>query len=209
MTKKKINVKLTHIGEILVKEILIDSEAVVKLVCPNIFLSASPNYTVETELKLKPYGTLNFDGAHGIDVAILDHNTRKCYPLELKFGKSRLAKGEFERRFLRGCRVTNNGGRIAGSMISILEQKFSKECGNFPLEVEHEGDPYTVSDKWTLICLKIIFDGWEKRGEPELKKCNQVFLEDLVQEFGGKKRFNALVKTILKGDYYSEWLGDS
>ncbi|MCB9595899.1 MAG: hypothetical protein H6719_24480 [Sandaracinaceae bacterium] len=48
---------------------------------------------------------------------------------------------------------------------------------------------------------------WARRGRPALSsRCAVVAFDDLVEVYGGRKPFNALVRELLDVDYFGAWL---
>lgn len=203
-------IQLSHIGEELVTQMLCHSESVRHHIYPELG-SFSNSLAFVSELGLSKCGVLGFDGAHRIDVAILNEQKRICYPIELKLGFSGLSKKSFEDRFLRQCGESHNGSRVRGSMISVLERKLPPACQNHDLTIEWQGQNYSVSRSWTLIARKRVITNWAKSGAPELSSCCRIVdFESLVSTYGSNEAFNTLVKKLINIDYYREWLfGDS
>ena len=113
--------ELSHVGEILISEILTRSlEA--RQVLRSAGCAISENLVIVPEVRPNNCGPLAFDGTHRIDVAVLDLDTRICFPFEAKLGLDRLSKNEFSKRFLNQCGTSHKDTRVRGSMISILER---------------------------------------------------------------------------------------
>jgi len=202
-------IKPTHIAEYLIAEMYNRSQDVRDLFRAGLssvmsfpFVSAAvPN------LQLTTCGRFRFDGAHKIDIAILDKNNSSCIPCEAKLGNDRLGRTQFEKRFMEPCRTSHEDTRIAGSMIAILERKLPTPCLASPIKVSHEEKEYQVTSPWVLIMRKDIHDSWSRRGSPSLSKgCIQISFEKIVEALGGKTPFNSLVGEFVSFDYYDTWM---
>lgn len=199
-------IKLSHIGEILIAKLIEDSSLVMKKVCHREF-HLSESYKVLPEMRLNKCGELIFDGAHKIDVAVLNLSSRICYPIEAKLGFDRLGKNEFEKRFLDGCGTSHNNTRIRGSMISVLERKLPAQYSRIPITVTFKNTEYVVSNHWSLICREAVIGNWANNGGPKLsRKCSVVSFESIVRSCGDRTKFNRLVSGLLTKDYYLEWV---
>jgi len=198
----------THIAEYLIAEIYNRSPEVRALFAEqlNSMISLPDGTTAVPNLQLATCGRFRFDGAHKIDIAILDKAAFSCIPCEAKLGNDRLGKTEFEKRFLGSCVTSHKNTRIAGSMIAILERKLPSPCLNSPVLVSHEGRDYRVTSLWVLILRKSIHDSWKRYGVPSLSPaCIHVPFEAIVDALGGKTPFNSLVGELVSFDYYEIW----
>ena len=90
-------IQLTQVAESLIAEMYNRSESVRLLFTKRLkgLTPISEESTAVSELQLSSCGDYGFDGAHKIDVAILDKITGGCIPCEAKLGKDRLGKSEF------------------------------------------------------------------------------------------------------------------
>jgi len=201
-------IKPTHIAECLIAEMYNRSPDVRALFAEQLgrTISLSDGSTAIPNLQLTTCGPFRFDGAHKIDIAVLDKATFSCVPCEAKLGNDRLGKTDFEKRFLGSCRTSHKNTRIAGSMIAILERKLPSPCLNYPVFVNHEGKDYRVISPWVLILRKTVCDSWTKYGAPLLSPaCIHISFEAIVRALGGKVRFNSLVGELVNFDYYETW----
>jgi hypothetical protein len=201
-------IKPTHIAEYLIAEMYNRSPEVRALFAEQLdrTISLPDGSTAIPNLQLTTCGPFRFDGAHKIDIAILDKAALSCIPCEAKLGNDRLGKTEFEKRFLGSCAMSHKNTRIAGSMIAILERKLPSPCLHSPVLVNHEGRVYQVSSPWVLIMRKTVYDSWTKYGAPLLSPVGiQITFEAIVEALGGKARFNLLVNELLNFDYYEAW----
>lgn len=202
-------IQLTHIGEELLSRMLYESEEVRRAVCGS-YISITRNNEFVPELRLNGCRGLSFDGAHKVDVAALNNDTNHCLPIEAKLGFDRLGKNEFEKRFLGECGTSHNNTRVKGSMISILERKLPKDCGNQNLSVSWQGRTYTVSPSWVLVARKVVVEKWKTLEAPQLSdNCRVVEFESLVEMYGTSGEFNSLVERLLSIDYFEEWQCDT
>jgi len=199
----------THIAEYLIAEMYNRSPGVRALFARqlNKTSSLSDGYAAVPNLQLATCGCFRFDGAHKIDIAILDKASLSCIPCEAKLGNSRLGKTAFEERFLGSCRTSHKNMRIAGSMMAILERKLPSPCLNYPILISHEGGVYKLTSPWVLIMRKDIHDSWTKYGKPSLSSaCIHISFEAIVEALGGKTPFNSLVSEMVSFDYYETWM---
>jgi hypothetical protein len=199
----------THIAEYLIAEMYNRSSEVRALFAEQLsrVISLPDKPTAVPNLQLSACARFRFDGAHKIDIAILDKTHFSCIPCEAKLGNDRLGKREFQNRFLKSCLTSHRNSRIAGSMIAILERKLPSPCFNAPVLVSHEGRDYQVASPWILIMRKTIHDSWKKYGVPSLSPaCIHVSFEAIVEAVGGKTPFNSLVGELVSFDYYKTWM---
>lgn len=202
-------IQLTHIAEFIIAEMYNRSPEVRRFIAEQLSSSISlpDRSTAVPNLQLATCRPFKFDGAHKIDVAILDKATLSCIPCEAKLGNDRLRKAEFEKRFLRLCLTSHKNTRITGSMIGILERKLPSPCLNSPVLVSHEGKDYHVTSSWVLIVRKAILDTWTKYGVPSVTSaCIPVSFEAIVDSLGGKMPFNSLVGDMVNFDYHEAWM---
>ena len=170
-------------------------------------ISIPDGSTAVANLQLGTCERFRFDGAHKIDIAILDKTGSSCIPCEAKLGNDRLGKIQFEKRFLESCQTSHKDTRIAGSMIAILERKLPSPCLTAPIMVSQEGKDYQMTLPWVLILRKAIHESWTKSGVPTLStRCIHISFETLVEAFGGKTPFNSLVSELVRFDYYGTWM---
>ena len=205
-------IQLTHIAEFIVAEMYNRSPAVRQLFAEQLLrLNSVPESTTAIpNLQLGSCGSYQFDGAHKIDIAILDRTTSSCIPCEAKLGNDRLGKSEFEKRFLKPCSTSHGNRRINGSMIAILDGKLPDQCSNSSILVSHEGNEYQVVPIWVLIVRERILNSWAKNGMPALSSsCIRVSFEAIVDSFGGRVPFNSLVTELVHFDYYEKWINQA
>jgi hypothetical protein len=199
----------THIAEHLISEMYNRSANVRALFAERLRGAAllPEESTAVPNLQLSSCAGFRFDGAHKIDIAILDETRFSCIPCEAKLGIDRLGKRQFETRFLMPCATSHQDSRIAGSMTAILERRLPDVCLNAPVVVNHHGREYEVTSPWVLIAKKAIHDSWQKSGLPSFSPaCLHVSFEAIVEALGGKTPVNSLVGELLSFDYYGAWM---
>ena len=196
-------IELTHIGESITAQMFNTSPGVRGLFSKRIDGFDTSSHA-QAEVQLRECNGLGFDGAHKIDVALLKDN--QCVPVELKLGKDRLTKNQFETRFLRGCKTSHENSRISGNMISILDKKLPVACQDAEIYAEHDRSRYLVTNDWVLVCRESVLRKWEVTGKPCLSSnCKILAFEEIVEAFGGTHAFNECIKDSLSFDYYERW----
>ena len=202
-------IELTHIGELLIAEMLNSSSKVRELFGDKLGVSLMDNGNVVAvpEVSLASCGQYTFDGTHAVDVGLLLPGTLKCVPIEAKLGTDRLSKPEFEKRFLQSCWVSHGGTRISGSMTSILERKLPAAIDG-DVEVRRNGVSYKLTPEWILVVREQVLSSWKANGVPALSSnCSILSIEEVVSAFGNKNDFNELVAKLISADYYQNWFG--
>jgi len=202
-------INLSNIGEILLSEMINRSHAVQELLTQSIsFISLTEKeFIAVPEAQLNRFEKYGFDGAHKLDVALLFGNTRKCLGLEAKLGIERLNRREFDKRFLMECGTSHGKSRISGSIIAILEGKLPNRRESSRIIVKHQQTEYELLPTWILVVRNRILNDWSRLGRPSLSDhCHILPFEKIVGNFGGRDLFNSLVREILEGDYYREWI---
>lgn len=202
-------IELTHVGERLIAEMLNSSPKVRELFAEKSGVSFIDKGDVLAvpEVPLAPCGSYRFDVAHKIDVGLLLPATLQCIPIEAKLGVDRLAKNEFDNRFLRACGTAHGGTSITGSMVSILERKLPVSAGE-NIEVRSNGVTYQLSPEWVLVVREQVLSFWGTNGMPALSpNCRILTIEEIVSKYGDVAAFNDLVTKLLSADYYRKWFG--
>lgn len=202
-------IQLSHIGELLLTKMINRSPAVKELLIQNTMSISlkGEKFVAVPEVQLSRFEAYGFDGAHKLDVALLLSETGKCLGLEAKLGIERLDRREFDKRFLKDCGTSHGDSRISGSIIAILEGMLPNRRENPKLMVKHQQIEYELLPKWILVVRNRILDYWSRFGRPSLSKnCHILSFEKIVGEFGGRGLFNSLVRDLLEGDYYGEWI---
>jgi hypothetical protein len=100
----------THIAENLIAQMYNRSPEVRVLFAEQLsrVISELNGTTAVPNLKLATCGCFRFDGAHKIDIALLNKAALICIPCEAKLGNDRLGKTKFEERFLGSCLTSHN-----------------------------------------------------------------------------------------------------
>ncbi|MGB3726526.1 MAG: hypothetical protein WA981_12215 [Glaciecola sp.] len=196
-------IQLTHIGEHLIAKMLSTSkEARSTLLNTN----DTAFNLFEPEIRLNPLAGLIFDGAHKIDVSVLNPSTGECIAIESKLGLDRMSKTEFEKRFLAKCETSHDASRVKGTMISVLERQLPSKISGEKLTVTYKDLQYKVADKWILIVRRKIKNRWQLRGKPPLSQnCKVIVFEDIVDSLGGERAFNKLTNELISQNHYIEW----
>ncbi len=194
------SIKLEHIGEDLVSSMLRVSDSVQRHVLGR---SLTDKSEIVCELPLDNWCDRIFDGAHRIDVAVIEGEA--CFPIELKLGLSRMGATTFSSRFLTSVSTSHHDTRIKGGMISILDRRWEGR-ENDVIEVKATPEKIQLVRPWTLVVRKEVAQNWSNTSTPNLSRyCRVVVLEDLVSMFGSPNDFNYLVGKLVAGDYYNKW----
>lgn len=194
------SLKLEHVGEDLVSSMLRNSEVVQRHVLGRVL---TDNCSVVCELPLKNWCGRIFDGAHRVDVAIVDEST--CFAIELKLGLSRMSTSAFSSRFLTQVSTSHGDKRMKGGMISILDRRWERR-ENDEIVAKHYPENVKLKRSWALVVRKEIADKWANSSKPNLSSnCRVIILEDLIDMYGTPDDFNKLVSNLVDGDYFGEW----
>ena len=199
-------IELSHVGEILIAEILTRSSAARQMLRAAGF-AVSEKLAIVPEVRPNNCGPLAFDGTHRIDVALVDLDAQVCSPFEAKLGLDRLSKNEFSKRFLSQCGTSHKDTRVSGSMIAILERMLPAQCNEELLTIDYQSQTYPVSATWGLICRAKVIEKWRINGAPAFSaNCIPICFEDLAAAYGDANEFNELVRSLLEIDYYEKWV---
>ena len=159
------------------------------------------------EIRLNDCNPLIFDGAHKVDICLLDTSQKLCYPIEAKLGLDRLSRNEFKKRFLAPCGISHNNTRISGSIISVLERNLPGICKGHDLSVTYNNEHFRLTAIWGLIIRSKVAVRWSKNATPDLSQdCKIMNFEQLVLNNCSREKFNDLVYKVVNGDYYSSWI---
>ena len=159
------------------------------------------------EVRLLPYAGIAFDGAHRIDmVCTLSGNRGAAF--EIKLSETRLTKWRIDEEWLSGCALSHRGKRFKGNMMSILERTFPESVPQDDLRAEHvAGETVSLLTEWYVITRLSVLESWEGPGRPGFSHhVHFLHFERIVQEYGGKVRFNSLISELLTFDFYDVWL---
>lgn len=197
-------IALTHVGERLLAEMYGRSPSVRAELAQRVGPAVVGRRAVP-EAPLASYGSLRFDGASRIDVALVNDSSSKVMACEAKLGVDRLGAREFDSRFLAPCCTSHQGTRVRGSMPAILDRKLP--ASKAPLLARIDDRELEVEPTWILVVRLRVAERWIRRGRPGLsRRCHVVPFEDLVAAYGGRDPFNALVRELLDVDYFGAWL---
>jgi hypothetical protein len=126
----------------------------------------------------------------------------------VKLGISRMAPGEFGRRFLRPCAVSKHvPHRVKGNMIAVLDGCFSA-AGVADLSltaVPNVGQPLTLVRSWVLLIRRKIAKAWAKNPPKFRRDCWILQFEDLARAVGGQKEFDRVVSVIVGDQFAAAW----
>jgi hypothetical protein len=163
-----------------------------------------------TEQKLEPYGGKIFDGASRVDLVVRT-SAQDGTPFEVKLGTTRLTKSRIDNEWLSGCGFSHHGERLCGNMMSILERKFPDELSSADLQVKPPDTlPLRLTRTWFLIARDTVLKKWQGTGRPAFSnRVRFLSFESIVDRFGGKEKFNGLVRNMLEFDYYDQWMKGS
>ena len=160
---------------------------------------------------LAPYGGRAFDGAAQVD-AIVALSDKVAVPFELKLGAARLTKSRIDTEWLAECQPSHADSRWSGNMMAILDRRFKgvpdghdlvariKESGS------NEGKTFVLTREWFVVARRSIIKRWRLAPPAFSQHVKLLAFEDIVDEFGGKPAFNALVTSLLDVDFYDAWL---
>jgi hypothetical protein len=127
---------------------------------------------------------------------------------ELKLGTTRLSKSRVDDEWLACCTSSHNDERWKGNMMAILDRRFSLPVDG-DLTVELDGARHVLTPTWFLVARRSTLSAWKSACPAFSENVRRLAFEDVVEGFGGREPFNALVAEILAIDFYREWaLGD-
>lgn len=159
------------------------------------------------ERHLAPHGGYSFDGASRIDVTFWIR-PKLAVACELKLGKTRLNKSRVDDEFLANCRLTHNNSCWGGNMMAILDRRFSSLAPVDGLSVVLGDEPVPLSRNWFVVVRRRVLDRWKADSRPTFSEHTTcISINTIVDAFGGKDPFNALVKSLVAFDYYDKWIG--
>jgi hypothetical protein len=158
------------------------------------------------ECRLAPHYRHAFDGASRVDV-VLWIQKNLAIALELKLGKTRLTKTRIDNEFLTDCRPSHNDSRIAGNMMAVLDRRFGDVVPKDGLSVQIGETAVPLHRDWFIVTRQSVLDRWIGDGRPAFSPNTKfVAIDTLIDAFGGKLRFNALIAELLDIDYFDSWV---
>ncbi|MBL8026627.1 MAG: hypothetical protein JNL74_09460 [Fibrobacteres bacterium] len=192
---------ISHIGEEIFADIITHSPA-----CFALFRLQNTSWLALPNIQLTSCGNYRFDGAHKLDIGILDISKKECVAIELKLGKDRLSASQIDRRFLCNCGTSHNNSRISGNMMAILERKLPDQCKSCEIEISVEEELYTLSKRWFFVCRQQVVDSWTVSKPSLSENCTIITAESIIEKLGDKSIFNDIVKSHIDFDYYEKWI---
>ncbi len=90
-------------------------------------------------------------------------------------------------------------------MMAILERRFS-ETFNDDLVAVVDKERLVLTRQWFVVARKRILASWKAAPPSFSENTRYIAFEDVVDVFGGKEAFNALVREMLDFDFYREWV---
>jgi hypothetical protein len=205
-------VSLTHFGEALIARMANGLRDTFLHLC-KLREEADPAFLTTSEpiahrdLALLPYGGIRFDGASRVDLAIRIARDR-AVPFEVKLGTTRLSKSRIDDEWLCGCGFSHGHTRFRGNMMSILERKFPRSTAAGELQVALPPNAtLNLTRHWVLIAKEAVLNTWIAQNRPAFSDHVRLLsFESIVDCYGGRDKFNALVREMLSFDYYDEWI---
>ena len=157
------------------------------------------------EAKLDPFAGLTFDGASRVDVVVrLRQGLATAF--ELKLGKTRLSKSRIDGEWLAQCKKSHRGCRWSGNMMAILDRRFPHEARGDLKAIVNGAEKLTLTRDWFVVARCRTVERWRTSRPKFSDHVRLLAFEDIVETYGGKEEFNALVREMLEVDFYEEWL---
>lgn len=204
-------ISLSHLGEVIVAG-MAERERTATLDALGLTESADLNHVRAVdkfafhERRLTRHHGYIFDGASRVDV-VLWIRPDLAVALELKLGATRLTKSRIDDEFLRDCRTSHNGQRIAGNMMAILDRRFGRIAPADGLSVDLDDAAVQLSRDWLVVTRASVLDKWVGDDRPNFSQNTTcVTIGALVTAFGGQQPFNTLVRELLDIDYFDAWV---
>jgi hypothetical protein len=215
-----IGLKLHHIGEPLVAKLLQNLEAAGRLsslACERTNVSVEDDiaaWGLQRPIEFLPEraslavsaskGQLICDGAQKVDVLCASSGQR-AIAFELKLGETLLGTEAFQNRFVGQCSTSHAGSLLTGSMISVLDRRFSEsESAILRASVNTLGS-WEVVRPWWLVVRNTVWTRWKNSGIPTLNSGRILVLEKVIRAAGGEDVFNGLVRELLCGNFFKAW----
>jgi len=159
------------------------------------------------EAHIEPVSGRAFDGACRVDVVVRIH-PGAATACELKLGTTGLGKTRVN-KWLRPCMPSHGNRRWSGNAMAVLERQFSETfSGDLIARVGQER--LRLTPAWVVVARRQVLRQWEKDPPNFSGAVRKVAFEDIVERFGGRQPFNALIREMLDVDYFEQWvLGES
>lgn len=141
------------------------------------------------------------DGEQKVDV--LCTGEYRAIAFEAKLGETRMGSAEFRRRFCTRCEKSKHTDlRLSGSMVAVLERSLPFD-GAPALIGEIEGDQWTLVQPWWLVVRQSVVDKW--RGDIPVTSARVLIFDSLVQAYGSRQQFDQLVQRVVGADFAGRW----
>jgi len=93
-------------------------------------------------------------------------------------------------------------------MMAVLERHFDCPMDEDLMAIPN-GERLVLAPRWFIVARRKILTQWNTSPPAFSENVTRLAFEDVVEAFGGRKPFNALVRELLSIDFYHEWvLGD-
>lgn len=214
------DLQLHHIGEPVVAKLLQHLEAVGRLsslFCERTNVSVEEDIAaggLQRPLKFLPErasltacagkGKLICDGAQNVDVLCVSSG-QQAIAFELKLGQTLLGTKDFQNRFLAECSTSHAGSRLTGSMISVLDRRFSGSDSAMLRASINTAESWEIVRPWWLVVRNAVWTRWKQTGIPSLNNGRILVLEKMARAAGGEDVFNDSVRELLCENFFTAW----
>lgn len=142
------------------------------------------------------------DGEQKVDV--LCTGGQRAIAIEVKLGESRMGRALFLKRFGLQCEQSKHAkSSLRGSMVAVLERSFQFEASRVVAKVNSEG--WEVATLWWLVVRRRILDTWLKSGIPVTDNARLLVFESLADTYGTKQDFDKLVSDTVGSSFADAW----
>ena len=91
--------------------------------------------------------------------------------------------------------------------MAILDRRFGDLAPRDGLSVQLADAVVPLARDWFIVSRQSVLDRWIGEARPTFSPHTKgVAIGRLVQAFGGKSSFNALVRELLEIDYFDSWV---
>ncbi len=207
------SVQLTHIGESIVSEIInemrwafIDRCGLTEKADRD-FVEFASSIAFQ-EVKICTMNGLEFDGGSRVDVVVLV-NENLGVPFELKLGTTGVTKNNLIKWMSKPTQSRHKNPRFNGSMMGILAENHERALFKSDLTAQIANFGHiNLCKEWFVISRHKTILGWEE-DSPRLISfgCKPISIQDLVEWYGDKDKFNELVHSnkIIPDNPFGEW----
>ena len=164
------------------------------------------------EARLTPYSGRAFDGAARVD-AIVALSDKIAVPFELKLGAARLTKSRSRYRVALPSASPRTPTPVGvATLMAILDRRFKGVPDGHDLvaRTQESGSndvkTFVLTREWFVVARRRIIKRWRLTPPAFSHHVKLLAFEDIVDDFGGKPAFNALVTSLLDLDFYDAWL---